>query len=65
MEKVSGSLFKEIGHEGNRLSVKFNDGDVYHYHGVSEDQHAKMMASDSIGAYFMRHIRGKHKYTKA
>jgi hypothetical protein len=50
--------------ETSVLHVKFKNGGVYRYHGVTADKHAEMMKSASIGAFLHQHIKGNHPYSK-
>lgn len=56
---VSSSGIKSIGHDGSRLHVEFSSGAVHEYDGVTPEAHAELMAADSIGSHFSKHIRPK------
>lgn len=66
MTPVKSSHIKEIGHDPvtNTLHMRFTDGGLYHFAGVSAEKHAALMAADSIGSHFAKHIKGKHEHTK-
>lgn len=58
---VASSMFDSIGHDPstNTLAVKMKNGKVYHYAGVSAEQHAALINAESMGKHFGAHIRGK------
>lgn len=59
MTPVKSSSLAAVAHDpaSGTLTVKFNSGETYTYAGVSADQHAKLMAADSIGSHFQKNIR--------
>jgi len=68
-EAVSSSAIKSVGYDpqAKKLHVEFqghNDvpGKVAEYDGVSADQHRRLMASESKGQFFHRHIRTKPEH---
>ena len=65
-EPVASSNLKSVGYhpESQTLETEFHNGAVYRHHGVSPEKHAEMMGSDSIGAYFNKHISREHEYEK-
>lgn len=67
MIPVKSDSIHSIGYDAaaKKLSVQFNNGGVYHYAGVGPEQHARLMAADSIGAHFQKNIRSVFKATKA
>lgn len=58
---VTSSSIRAIGHDPstNTLAVQFVSGRTYHYHGVTSDEHAALMAAPSIGKHHNAHVRGK------
>ncbi len=59
--KIEGSSnIAEIDYEpeSRHMTVKFHSGSVYHFSGVSADDHRNFLAADSKGKHFHRHIRG-------
>lgn len=60
---VASSNIAAIGHdaETSELHVKFKNGGVYAYRGISAAQHAELMAAPSIGA----HLHGTVKPSAA
>lgn len=58
---VESNQLKAIGHDPARevLAVQFTNGaSVYHYSGVTKELHQALMAAESKGIFFARHIRG-------
>jgi hypothetical protein len=66
MEPVESSNLKEVGYDPDTqvLRVKFHNGGLYEFDGVSEEKHAALMAADSKGRHFMTHIRHHHEYRR-
>lgn len=66
MTPVKSSSIEAIGYDpaSKTLTAKFKSGAAYHYENVSPDQHANLMAADSIGSHFHKNILGKHKAVK-
>lgn len=46
------------------LSVRFANGGVYRYDGVSPEAWRAFMAAPSLGSYLARHIKGTYPYVK-
>jgi len=44
------------------MEVEFNNGKVYTYRGVSEEDHADFISADSVGKHFNHHIQGKYEH---
>lgn len=59
MQGVNSSMLTHVGHDPvtNRLTVQFKNGNVYHYDGVTPEEHAALLQAPSIGAHFGAHIR--------
>ena len=66
MQEVTSSLISHVAHDPatNRLTVRFHSGQIYDYDGVPAEEHAALMASDSVGKYFGANIRTKYKGVK-
>lgn len=64
LSPVKSGQVESIGHEGTTLAVKFKHGGVYHYHGVSADDFAKLQKAESIGSHLGKHIKPNFKFTK-
>lgn len=47
-----------------RLSVRFHNGQTYHYHGVEPEVAHAMANASSIGGFFSKAVRGKYEHTK-
>ena len=46
------------------LTIKFPNGSRYEYAGVPEDLYRGIRGTAKKGAYYHKHIKGKHKATK-
>lgn len=59
---VESSTIDAIGHNGlGRLIIRFKTGSEYAYDDVEPETHAALMAADSKGGYFAKHIKGRLK----
>ena len=48
-------------HEGTNLYVRFHSSpQVWKFEGVSKATYDEMLAQESVGSYFQRHVRGKY-----
>ena len=65
MKNVKSSNLMAIGYDEAKkiLAVRFNSG-VWHYEGVSPEQHRALMSAESIGKHFHQNIRTKFKGVK-
>ena len=63
---VTSSLIQSIGYDANSqtLEIEFVKGGVYQYSGVSEDEYAGLMGSESHGKHFLANIRDKYPFTR-
>lgn len=55
---VTSSAVVSVGHENGVLEVEMKGGRVYRHEGVSADDHAKLIGSDSIGRHYGQFIKG-------
>ena len=64
MKSVKSSLLDKVGYdpEAKVLAVQMNySSDVYLYRDVPMDVFDDLLAADSKGAYYVKHIKGKYK----
>lgn len=63
---VESSNLKAVGYEpGTKaLTVQFKSGAQHVYEGVPAHEHARLMASDSIGSHFHANIKSAYKSSK-
>ena len=64
MQSVKSSLLDKVGYdpEAKVLAVQMNySSDVYLYRDVPMDVFDDLLAADSKGAYYVKHIKGKYK----
>lgn len=64
MKECKSSAICSYGYADGRLTVKFNNGGIYHYPGVTPEQFSDMEAAKSIGTHFAAGIRKTHKGVK-
>ncbi len=61
MADVESSQVKSIGYDAttNTLAVQFTRGTgaIYHYPGVTPEQHQAFIKADSIGTHFGKHFK--------
>ena len=60
---VKSQNIEAIAYDADKkvLAIRFKtSGRVYHYEGVSGDEHTKLMAAESIGSFFHQKIRSKY-----
>lgn len=58
---VSSSVIRAIGYRGSTLTIAFNNGRVYDYHGVPYGVYVTLISAASIGAFYNRYIRGRYR----
>ena len=46
------------------LEIEFHGGRIYEYFGVPESVHAGLMAAESHGKFFARHIRDRYRFRR-
>ena len=56
---VTSSSIRALGYDESQLlmRIKFQDGEVYDYTGVSSIAYVQLLAAPSIGQHFNAHIR--------
>ena len=60
MKPVKSSMMHSMGYDETTqmLHVQFKEGgQVFRYHGVSNDAHGKLLAAESVGKHFALHIK--------
>ncbi len=63
---VSSTSLKSVGYdpETRTLEIEFQSGEVYQYSEVLLDEYTGLMHSDSLGQYFISHIRDRYQYVR-
>ena len=63
MPQVQSKLIAAVNHNPttHELRIAFNDGSEWAYQNVSPQRYGLMLASSSIGAHFIRHIKPKYR----
>jgi len=68
MVAVKSSNITHVGFDPatKTLGVTFSSGQTYHYANVTQEQHDKMIAAESIGQHFFANFRNNkdHPFTK-
>ena len=59
------SMINSAWYDDGKLFVKFNNGDIYYYQGVTLEALDGWETAASVGKYFHKHIRNKFPYVKA
>lgn len=61
MEPVKSSVIAAVGYDSGKriLAVMFHTGHIVNYADVSIQMALDLVAAQSIGAYYSKHIRGK------
>lgn len=61
MPTVESSTIAHIDFEDGTLIVRFKSGQTFRYFDVPQEKYDAMLAADSKGKYFARHIKKKHE----
>ena len=66
MIPVESAGISAVGYDAKRraLGVRFKNGSMHVYDGVSPDDHARLIGAKSIGGHFSQHIRNQYSSTK-
>lgn len=59
LKPVESSNIAAVGYDGSTqtLIIRFHNGAEYSYNPVTEEAKNNLLAAESIGAYFNKHIR--------
>lgn len=63
---VSSSSLASVGYDRSTgtLEVEFREGTVYQYFLVPESVHRALIEADSIGRYFVEHVRNAYPHER-
>ena len=63
---VHSSAINSVGYDSEHavLEIEFVEGGVYQYFMVPADVHAKFLVAESLGNYFITHIRNNYSYRR-
>ncbi len=64
MIPVSSSNITAAGHDAGTMRVRFSNGTMYDYAGVSAELFNDMLQSESVGRFYHANIKGKFTGTK-
>lgn len=64
MRRVDSEAIEAIGYDSATrvLLVRFAGGALYAYFEVPPRDHAALLAAESLGSYFNRHLRERYSY---
>ena len=61
---VISTRIRSVGWENNILEIEFNDGVLYHYTGVSNQEYINFINSPSLGSA-LKGLEQRHPYHRA
>ncbi len=63
---VQSRTIASVGYDRatNVLELELDEGEVYQYYAVPRRVHQELLASDSIGRYFLSQIRDRYGYQR-
>lgn len=74
MKPVTSTQLAAVGYdpESKTMAVQFHpsksrgeaEGPVYHYTGVEQDDHDKLVGAESVGKHFAAHVKFSFPYEK-
>lgn len=64
MQNCKSSQIAAYGYDAatKTMAVRFKSGGLYHYTGVPQEVFDKMQASESVGSFLHKHIKGQYEY---
>ena len=65
-QSVSSSNLKSVGYDTKEriLEIEFQNGRIYQYSNVSNDEYTELMEASSLGRYFNFYIKGAYSYAR-
>jgi KTSC domain len=65
-QPVDSSNLKSVGYDkaSQTLEIEFQNGGIYEYYDVPEEEYDDLMSASSKGSYFMSNIRPIYSYDK-
>lgn len=65
-KRVSSTSIRSVGYdpENQILEIELKHGGIYQYFQVKADDYAELLASESVGRYYTKHIKPNHKFRK-
>ena len=64
MHFVASTLADSIGYHNGNLYIQFKSGNLYEYFNVPFRHYQGMLAAESVGKYYGKHIRGQYPRKK-
>lgn len=67
MRPVNSSMIAAIGYDvdSQTLSVEFSKGGTYEYADVPPEEYDALMNAESVGKYFLSHIKPNYEASKS
>lgn len=62
-QSVSSSRMRSVGWGNNTLEIEFNDGAVYQYYNVTENEYHNFISAPSLGSALSK-LDKIHKYSR-
>jgi len=59
---VRSSHLQRVGHDEGELVVIFKNGRRYRYFDVPSDVYERLVAAESVGAFFHKHVASGYRY---
>ena len=61
-EPIASTVLRSVGYDPDtaELELEFASGDVYRYFAVPARVHRELLAAESPGAYFNRHVSDRY-----
>lgn len=58
-EPVQSSIIVSVGYDEKKktLEVEFKNGKIWQYSPITAEGHYALMNADSVGSYFIKHVR--------
>lgn len=63
-KSVFSSMVQEISWGDNVMTITYNNGNTYEYHGVPEDVALEGSKAPSVGQWVDTEVKGKYGYRK-
>jgi KTSC domain len=64
-ENVQSSCIASMSYDGKeQMTLTFQSGGTYKYHGVGPDEYEAFCRAESKGKYFHRNIRGRYPFVR-
>ena len=62
--EVESSQIESVAWDNETLFVRFQNGNVYSYEEVEEEEYKALLNAESVGKHFSKYIKGEKTYKK-